>query len=363
MVMDHPLLGVGEGRFREAYPAYQGLALASLANPQAAAVDAVPVESPHSDYLHVAAELGIPGLLLLLGAFGLILAEAFRGIRRAEGSDRAWRAGSLGGLAALLVAGLFGYPLHTASGLFAAAALSALAVAKNPGDQPAGPPGRWLWILLAGVTACGFWQASHLLKLYAASVHLHRGTEALIRRDLEAAIAAFERAREVSPRDSGVLASLGRAYLAAGRPDLALPELRAGLHGFDSAPLRTLLARAHLGVGQVEAAEETFHAGVSSFPGYPPLHLAYGAFLAARGRDADASRELARAVERDPKLADAHYLLAMVRSHQGDAAGAGQAASRFLEFARPGDPRRDAAARLLRPSGDRGVDNEGKPVK
>ncbi|HEY7677297.1 MAG TPA: O-antigen ligase family protein [Candidatus Methylomirabilis sp.] len=363
MVADRPLAGVGEGRFREAYPPYQARALGALAGRDGAAVNPTPVESPHNDYLHVAADLGIPGLLLLMGALAPIVWHGARGVAPASGDDRAARAGSVGGLVAILVAALFGYPLHTASGLFLASALSALAVAADPRGRPAGPPARWQWILLAGVTAFGFWQASRLLTLYAASLHLHRGTEAFIRGDRDAAIEAFERAHQVSPRDSEVRVSLGRALLAAGRPDLALPHLQAGLHGFDAAPLRFLLGRASMALGQLDAAEESFRVGASSFPGYPPLHLAYGALLAGSGRDAQASRELARALERDPTLAEAHYLLAMVRSRQGDAGGAGRAASKFLELARPGDPRRENAARLLRPPGGGGVDNGGKPVK
>jgi tetratricopeptide (TPR) repeat protein len=365
MVADHPWAGVGEGRFREAYPAYQGLALASLPNPQATTVDASPVESPHSDYLHAAAELGIPGLLLLLGTLGLILADGFRGARRAEGSERALRAGGLGGLAALLVAGLFGFPLHTASGLFMAAALSSFAVPPAPTEEHARPAPRWQWVLLVGATALGFWQTAHLLRVYAASLHLHRGTEAFLRRDIPGALEAFERAREACPRDSDVRATLGRAYLAAGHPDLALPHLAAGLRGFDSSPLRLALGRAYLALGQVEAAEGAFRAGVTSFPGYAPLHLSYAGVLAGEGRDAEASQHLARALAGDPKLADAHYLLGTLRAREGDHAAAAAALRRFLELARPGDPRIPSAmARLAEQEGaPPHIDNGEKPVK
>lgn len=365
MVADHPLAGVGEGRFREAYPPYQGAYLAALPDAGQAAVWPSPVESPHNDYLHVAAELGLPGLLLLLGTLGWILRDAVRAIRRAEGAERAWRAGALGGLVALLVAALFGYPLHTATGLYLAATLSAISLAAAPGHLVCPPAPRWQSVLLIAVTALGFVQAAHLLRVYAASLHLHRGTEALLRRDLPGAIDALEWAHEVSPLDSQVRATLGRAHLAAGRPDRALPHLEAGLRGFDASPLRTALGQAYLAAGREAAAEATFRAGASAFPGYAPLHLSYGALLAGRGRDAEASRELARALARDPGLADAHYLLGMLRARAGDRAGAAAALGRFLELARPGDPRVPAATATLRERGEapRRVDNREKPVK
>ncbi len=365
MVADHPLAGVGEGRFREVYPPYQAAYLASLPEPDEAAVWPSPVESPHNDYLHVAADLGLPGLLLLLGVLGWIVRDGVRAARRSAGPGRALRAGSLGGLVALLVAGLFGYPLHTATGLFLAGALAALALAADPGTEAIRPPPRWQWVLLIAVTALGFWQAAHLLRVFAASLHLHRGAEALLRRDLPGAIEALERAHEVSPRDSQVRATLGRAYLAEGRPDLALPHLEAGLRGFDSSPLRTMLGRGYLAAGQAAQAEETLRVGVALFPGYAPLHLSYGTVLAARGRDAEASRELARALARDPELADAHYLLGMLRARGGDRTGAAEALAHFLDLARPRDPRAPAAGAALREVGEGPgrVDNRDKPVK
>ncbi len=365
MVAGHPLAGVGEGRFREAYPRYQGAYLASLPPSRRVAVWPAPAESPHNDYLQVAAELGIPGLLLLLGTLAWILRDGWRAVRASEGPHRGVRAGSLGGLVALLVAAIFGYPLHTAAGLFLAGSLSALALAGSPRRESLRPPCRWQWILLVAVTGLGFLQAAHLLRVYAASLHLHRGTEALLRRDPLGAIQALERAHEVSPRDSQVRATLGQAYMAAARPDLALPHLEAGLRGFDASPLRATLGHAYLAVGNAAAAEETFHTGVSFFPGYGPLHLAYGAFLAGRGRDAEASRELARALASDPELVDAHYLLGVLRARAGDRAGAAAALGRFLELARPGDARVPAAIATLRELGEAPsqVDNRKKPVK
>ena len=365
MVRDHPLAGVGTGRFREAYPPYQARAIAALPDPATFVVPFTSVESPHNDYLQVAAELGLPGLALLLVSLGWIARDAARSIRRVEGCERAWRAGGLGGLAALLVAGLFGFPLHTASGLFMAAALSSLAVAPPPAEERPRPALPWQWVLLAGAAALGVWQTAHLLRVYAASLHLHRGTEALLRRDIPGALDALERAREVCPRDSDVRATLGRAYLAAGRPDLALPHLAAGLRGFDSSPLRLALGRAYLALGQVGAAEGTFRAGVAAFPGYAPLHLSYAGVLAGEGRDAEASQHLARALAGDPKLPDAHYLLGTLRARQGDHAAAAAALRRFLELAPPEDPRRPtAAARLGEQEGAlRHIDNGEKPVK
>lgn len=365
MVADRPLAGVGTGRFREEYPAYQGRVIASRAGGNRAVPAAAPVESPHNDYLQVAAELGIPGLLLLLGALGTILWSGVRAWRRGTEAERGRRAGALGGLAALLAAALVGYPLHTATGVFLLAVLSALAVSPSAGPAGAAGRPRWQMALLVAVTALGFWQAAYLLRVYAASLHLHRGTEALLRGRLDAAIDAIERAHQVGPRDSEIRAALGQAYLTGGRPDLALPHLEAALAGFDSARLRTLLGRAHLALGRAAEAEEAFRRGVAWFPGaYAPLYLSYGAFLAGRGRDAEAARELARALAVDPNLPDTYYVLGTVRARGGDTAGATDVFRHFLRLARLGDPRAEiAAAHIRRAEGSPPrVDNGKKPV-
>ena len=58
MIEDHPLLGVGVGNWQIAYPVYDGGDIVwESATPK----------RPHNDYLWIAAEIGIPGLLIYLG--------------------------------------------------------------------------------------------------------------------------------------------------------------------------------------------------------------------------------------------------------------------------------------------------------
>jgi O-antigen ligase len=72
MVADHPVLGVGLGCFNQAIARYA---------PELAGRDA------HNTYLSVAAETGLPGLLLWLGLVGSVLAHARRRRARLEADD------------------------------------------------------------------------------------------------------------------------------------------------------------------------------------------------------------------------------------------------------------------------------------
>ena len=121
VVLDHPLLGVGPGRFKTHYPEYAaqiGLQGAKTNNRQA-----------HNLYLGVAADIGLLGLGALLGIFFVTLRELAR-VRRRFARERPELAGMATGFLLAIVA-------YMTTGLFLHLAFE-----------------RYLWLLLAlaGVT-------------------------------------------------------------------------------------------------------------------------------------------------------------------------------------------------------------------
>jgi O-antigen ligase len=99
IIHDHPLLGLGFGRYRPAADAYYD------AHP-----DADRRSHAHSNYLQIAAEAGLAGL----AAFALFLSRAFvlglDAVRRADDPGRwATAAGALAALVGLAVGGVTQY--------------------------------------------------------------------------------------------------------------------------------------------------------------------------------------------------------------------------------------------------------------
>jgi O-antigen ligase len=94
MIADSPLTGVGPYNFKELSSAYSGLDQRAIA---------------HNSYLELAAELGIPVLVIFLS----MVAATFRGLRRAVGAAgvmpdvAAWAEGMRSGLIGFLVAAAF----------------------------------------------------------------------------------------------------------------------------------------------------------------------------------------------------------------------------------------------------------------
>jgi tetratricopeptide (TPR) repeat protein len=94
MIAARPLMGVGPGAFDVRYPRYARVGYTQHA---------------HNSYLQAAAETGIPGMALLLGAMAAVLAAGVRGLRtlpRADGPEHD------GIILAGLIAGMVGAAVH-----------------------------------------------------------------------------------------------------------------------------------------------------------------------------------------------------------------------------------------------------------
>jgi O-antigen ligase len=92
MIKTHPMLGVGLGNFRPMMPAYRakGVEIVTLA---------------HNTYVEIAADLGLPGLILFLGTW----VASFRMLGRLRRGNQTGPMGSLSPIALGLQAGLVAY--------------------------------------------------------------------------------------------------------------------------------------------------------------------------------------------------------------------------------------------------------------
>lgn len=97
MIADHPMTGVGPGRFLYSYPAYDPLRRARLE-------PGVRADQAHGLFLQLAAEGGIPAAVLLAVLVALAASAGVRGIRARDGTTLVAAAG----FAAYLGQGLFG---------------------------------------------------------------------------------------------------------------------------------------------------------------------------------------------------------------------------------------------------------------
>ena len=108
MIRAHPILGVGINAFAQTYPAY--------AAPEAQYGSVGPYA--HNLYLHMAAELGVAGFVILVGIVARLVWGAVRQLREHAGGgpDAAIGAGFVAGLAGYLTVGLVESSLYYGRG-------------------------------------------------------------------------------------------------------------------------------------------------------------------------------------------------------------------------------------------------------
>jgi hypothetical protein len=229
MVRDHPLLGVGPGNWTIEYPRY-----AAPADPSYRPRELVPTTRlPSGDWMGLAAERGLPALLLLALAGAAIALRAARALRRG-GDDPALRVRALATLcvlAALAVLGTFDpvllQPLHA---FFACVALAALA--------PFGRAWRVVALRPAPRRALAFAFVLVSMPPLVVSARQLRSTTLLAR----AGPSALPTAVRASPGDYRLQALMAGHWVAAHRCDRAGPHIRAARALFPAAPAPRAMA-------------------------------------------------------------------------------------------------------------------------
>ena len=96
MIRDHPVFGVGPNMVKERYAEYR----------DPGAVEARPVHL-HNVPIQIAAERGVPALVIWLGFIAVLTVDLLRGLSTPR--TRALSAGGLAAVVAMLAAGLFEY--------------------------------------------------------------------------------------------------------------------------------------------------------------------------------------------------------------------------------------------------------------
>jgi O-antigen ligase len=125
IIHDHPVLGLGFGRYQDAAPRYY------VAHPEADRRS-----HAHNNFLQIAAEAGLAGLAAFGFLYAVALRRGFEAVAGAAGADlRAAASGPLAGTIGFLVGGLTQYTFGDAE--VAIAMWTALALLMRCAESPA----------------------------------------------------------------------------------------------------------------------------------------------------------------------------------------------------------------------------------
>ncbi|MCB9898447.1 MAG: O-antigen ligase family protein [Planctomycetes bacterium] len=292
MASEQPLRGVGAGNFPVVYPRYEPLL---TVKPHA-----------HNDLLQAFAELGLPGVLVLLSLFALLVIVLLRAASRAPDERRFVLAGGmLGSLATFVVCGFFEVPFTVASTASVLALVAGLAARlERPGDAPetvvADGRGRVLAAATLAVSLAGLvlvaWRAPASMLLADAQEHLARsaalgaaadGVGASTER--QAAVDDLRRLAALPTGNPLPWTTLGRMSLEQGDAESALPCFQRALQLWPySVELIQDEGEALLDLGRHDEALERFHRAVATSPARkdPLFRLVFALSEAGRRRDA-----------------------------------------------------------------------------
>ncbi len=270
MVRARPLLGFGPGTFEHAYPRYAQAGFTRMA---------------HQTPLQIAAEAGLPALVLLVAAVGALVRPMILGLR--EGGARAIEVAA--GLAAMAAVGLHNMADYTwfvpAVGLtLSAVAGLSLAAAREVPETERDAGGR-AWTCWAGA-ALALVMLIGCLPGLRAQMLAERGRAEMARQRYRMAAGWLRQAAEADPLDADILQDLGQATAAWGPGGLA----RAVEVRLRAAELNPLDAGNYLALSQL----------------YRELDRQESALAAAR-----------RAIEVHPNCPRAHVVLAQVQEEAG----------------------------------------------
>ena len=148
-----------------------------------------------------------------------------------------------------------------------------------------------------------------------------------------AAVRVFSRACELAPQDPGLLRHLGRAAVAAGRPDDAERALRLAIkHDPDFVAARLELGRLYLDRGRSEDAAAEARAALDVLPSYADGAMLLAQALRAGGKPGEAVETLVDLLAGDPYHFDALLLLGQALMDEGRRSDARTAFTRVLRF-------------------------------
>lgn len=277
MFREEPWAGVGHGGFGARF-AETKLRLLEAGESFYSRGDTAAFVNAHNEYLEVAAEWGLVGILALVVALGFALwrlAKLVAGAGRAEEAATA-----LAGSTALAVLALGGFPLRAALTGYPWVLFASWIFAGQATDAGVGARGRLRgWHLAALLTlvllpalcvhALGLrdrLQASRVLRTTSRTARLAQARGRLSRSLLQANLRALRRAAELDPLAVGIPMTAGSHYLLLGNHAAALEWYQRAMALEPKPNLHLNLARALLMAGRREEAAGHLAAAVALDP-------------------------------------------------------------------------------------------------
>ena len=305
MIRDAPLFGTGIGSWQWVYQRYK-----------APGVTASEPDYTHNDYLNLAADYGLVGVVIMLAVFISFFRHAWRISRTAQHSEqRAFAVGAMLSVISILVHSWFDFNLHIPANSLLLAAIMGLTAAMGDPQRPL--PAKTVqpitrYALGAAVICLSGIGARFFLPTLMAFHNTVLGNGAKWELNYDTAFSHYGRATALDPRYPEPHVKTGDIYLSSAnwrkgpakageRRSLASKAIQAYERALALNPLlayvRVSKARAHELAGEDELALQNYRQAIETSPINAYAHYMLGCYYRDRGRDQEALEEFAKANE------------------------------------------------------------------
>lgn len=275
VIREHPIFGCGLGSFWCVYQRYM-LPGADM------------IQHAHNSWLEVWAELGIPGLVLLVVLLGFSIVRGVRNLKDVPG------VGAAVGLLAFALHNLVEFDLYVPEIILPAFVLAGLLAPSAGKSASRASSLAFLGVCIAALVVLG----PRLMNDQAAPELEWQLREAMQSGDLEAARAVVPRALHAGRQRAKLRWRLGHFYWKEGDLEGAVAEFRASAEANPRwAEPHFYLSVLHARLGDRELALAEARKAVEFAPARPEIRAGYAGSLRSIGQDERSLREFRRAVE------------------------------------------------------------------
>lgn len=285
MIRDHPILGVGPGNYFVNYLNYQAKILKDPRNSGyhriSQEVKDINTEYAHNDYLQALTDTGIIGFASFLFLLLTFLWVGYHDFQQLQDRESLWLyLGCYGGILAILISALFGFPLHVPASGMEFWVILGLAVSLCRINQPTDSTNRFwhssmyenpvakffkaplvlilITVLFAGY---GYWTITRSFDNFLSSFYIRIGrvyAEDPQHSDIPLAVQFMERAIAITPDNGLAHYYLGGYYARSNRLDDAITQYTLATTTYDDVRMEYNLAQIYFTKRDYTRSEEYY---------------------------------------------------------------------------------------------------------
>ncbi|MEW6200727.1 MAG: O-antigen ligase family protein, partial [bacterium] len=297
MIRDYPFFGVGPGNFGVHHFKYRTVSESDIPS-------TVRLTSPHSDYLHIMSETGIPGIAAFAFIVALFFKKAAKDLAATDREKIILSLAVVGAVTSTLTQGIYDFNLHnpvpsivfwSLAGVFFSPALSEV---SKEGVKASVRFEIARYAMMITAVMIIFFSALTL----SHEIHTMKGVRKFHEKNYSGSVAEYSAAIGLMPGDFKTYIFLGRLYEAVKDYDKAAHYIEKGLALYPYYySFYENLGEIYFNKGEYKKAEENYLKALGIYPKYSQAYYDLAFLYEATGQKERAEKEIEEGFSRSAK--------------------------------------------------------------